>query len=86
MTRPLTPIQSRVLAWASTYIVGTGHEPMLREIGDWAWTRPVSKGAVYTVLRALRAKGYITWKPAKERTLSVAGCCPVCGSRRRVQA
>lgn len=66
--KPLTRRQAQVLAVIQSFIAEHGHSPVLRDIGERVGCNTAT---VYSHVKALSRKGYVTWELHKSRTLRV---------------
>lgn len=67
--QPLTPRQTEILNWLSTYIADHGYSPTVREL-CLAFRFDSVNGAMCH-LRPLRKKGWVHWNDGQARTLRV---------------
>jgi SOS-response transcriptional repressor LexA len=75
--QPLTNRQRDIYAFITGYAAANaGKPPTMQEMADQFGT---SKTTIFEHVRALKAKGWITNTPHKERSIIAAGCCPACG-------
>jgi repressor LexA len=66
----LTDRQQQVMQWLSCYLAEHQYGPTVREIGHaHGWTT----NGVMCHLRALRAKGCVTWKAGQARSIRPTG-------------
>jgi repressor LexA len=66
----LTDRQQQVLEWVSCYLAEYRYAPTVREIGQ---AHGLTSNGVHCHLRALKAKGCITWVPGQARSISITG-------------
>ena len=64
-----TPRQQQVLDAIRDLTAEAGYPPTLRELGERLGIR--SMNGVADHLKALKAKGHVSWQPASARTLQV---------------
>lgn len=68
--RPLTPRQRAVFAWLARHLADTGYAPTIRE-GQAAFSLRSPNGFACHV-RALAARGLVTWDDRHPRSLRIA--------------
>jgi repressor LexA len=68
--QPLTDRQQQVLQWISCYLAEHRYGPTLAEISK---AQRMTSSGVHGHLRALQAKGCITWVPGQARSISITG-------------
>lgn len=68
--RPLTPRQRAVFAWIARHLADAGYAPTIRE-GQAAFSMRSPNGFVCHV-RALAARGLVTWDERTPRSLRIA--------------
>lgn len=66
---PLSRRQSQILQFIRQYRASNGYPPTVREIAGALGISSTS--TVHHHLRALQAKGKLTWAPGKQRTLQI---------------
>lgn len=66
----LTARQHEVLEWIRSHIEGHSYSPTVREAADAFGCTP---NGIVCHLRALRAKGRITWSAGQTRSIRITG-------------
>jgi SOS-response transcriptional repressor LexA len=67
---PLTDRQAQLLLWIGCHLAEQRYGPTVREIGQ---AHGLTSSGVHCHLRALKAKGCITWVPGQARSISITG-------------